>query len=378
MLQPAPQPSLLTSHSGRRSCRCCRVEGGSPKGSDGDAGCRYGEEGEGEGKCEQVGWPARVRERGVWAHAAYDGGNSSAGCDPWPAASPGSSVPIMFKVLHSVTMCCILLACWPSVCLLQVAMDMSNDEVGEAEDLMEAYWLQAGVAFSLCCIPGTASRCLLEFRPVPSTAAHPSTTPRSPTTACPTLLPHAHTGMPAHALVPVNWCAGGLLPEPPENPAGAHLQHGAPGQPGPGQQAQCTGGCGCEACYSWGLVECAAQLWGCAAKQASRHESCVPCRAHLPCLLPCRRLPPACRLQVALGLAVDLLLMMFEVHMAVTGESQLDSCMCIRGGCFWPAGTPAGLLASTPAHPWPVLTNSHLPGPARLPPAFFPLPFTAN
>ena len=63
------------------------------------------------------------------------------------------------KVLHSVATCCILPAWCPTACLLQVAMDMSNDEVGEAEDLMEAYWLLAGAPFPFCCIPGAAPRC---------------------------------------------------------------------------------------------------------------------------------------------------------------------------------------------------------------------------
>lgn len=44
---------------------------------------------------------------------------------------------------------------------MQTAMDMDRDEVGEAEDLMEAYWLQASPpaasAAPRCCrVPGAA------------------------------------------------------------------------------------------------------------------------------------------------------------------------------------------------------------------------------
>jgi hypothetical protein len=76
-----------------------------------------------------------------------------------------------------------------------------------------------------------------------------------------------------------------------------------------------------------------------------------------------RLLPPVRRVQVALGLAVDLLLMMFEVHMAVTDETagQLHvykravsgMSICLRSACSRSACSRCHHLLPLTARPCP-------------------------
>ena len=143
---------IFLSHN---ACRCrltppCRVEGGSPKAaSERAASCGMGER---DSKCEQVG---SCRARGCWRQFGSNFGmvSQQAACllPCCPAAlrsrciQPVSQRPrghsprpaLLFPLCSAVLL-------FGPLLLPQTPLDMDRDEVGEAEDLVEAYWLQVG------------------------------------------------------------------------------------------------------------------------------------------------------------------------------------------------------------------------------------------
>ena len=285
---------------------------------------------------------------------------SGAACDPGATQSS----PLLSHFRHQVLHFC----CSVAFSAVQVAMDMGNDEVGEAEDLMEAYWLQAGVAFLTVAFLARQDTCLQAGVALQSMPYTHSERPYGAATAEAATVQHAWTHNSPCDFAPLPTAAApGLPPLPPQVDSSlsrlkilqeriSNTEHLVNLDLDSKRNALVGAAVLGARCQTDTIPECA---------QESACNAALPCPCPAPALPCCPLLP--CRVQVALGLAVDLLLMMFEVHMAVTGGAAagqvavisvlVPACLRMRAclPCL-PAASAAQCLAATSA-----------PDPAALP-----------